>query len=804
MFRLVSENTVEEKIVERAQQKLKLDAMVVQQGRLKDKDKVSKEEIMAAVRFGADTVFRSEESTITDEDIDVILARGEAKTKELAQKIQEKDKGDLLDFRLDGGISAQTFEGVDYSDKDLRDHLRMLAANSVGKRERRPPPTSYNPIIAPKKSMVVNNRRIKLPKCLRIPQMEDHQFYNRERLLELDKLEFETYAAMREAGQLPPREHMEANRSLLPAELGQEKAELIAEGFGDWTRTQYFNFVKACAKFGRDDYSSIAAELDMPEELIVPYSQAFWKYGPTELKKEWERVSGTIERGEKKIAKQKKLSALLSQFIQKFDSPRDEMTFANKGTTHFAQEQDRALLCAVEKHGYGNWDLVREEIRTDSRLKFQHSVQGMSVASIAKRVDYRMRQMERELEAREKAIKNKRPPAVVTAQKTLDSVMEVDNWEKRFQELLLDGKEPQNLSGLSTESRTSFAERLKEQEAAVYRLREIEVQTQRALKVAEETKKTIHDGAQYVNYSCIGLRPATGATATKDKEVADEIKQGIELEARINKEVLKVPICGQCVNCTTSNTKLCLMRLTVRNRLLKDAGKTVGTSSAKKDEKKKPSKKRKYETSTASPKAKPKAPAVTKSSSTAISSASKRKKKLMMVKSDGQLKVRVTSQGNKRMSIPDELFPEFCRRITAYGTCERQSLINKFIEENPTISNRQVTMKLAEITVKTRPKCVPTPDHKVSRFMIFLRPAFYKHLRPEDRPDGWEPYAAADEILYNEEQKRKEAGVASSPTCTDSGSPLARISSSDATNGGGEGEETEDEDGPSPKRVRSS
>lgn len=115
IYRLVSENTIEEKIVERAQQKLKLDAMVVQQGRLKDKDnKVSKGEILAAIRFGADTVFRSEESTITDEDIDVILERGKAKTKEMAEKITKAEKGDLLDFRLDGGISAQTFEGVDY------------------------------------------------------------------------------------------------------------------------------------------------------------------------------------------------------------------------------------------------------------------------------------------------------------------------------------------------------------------------------------------------------------------------------------------------------------------------------------------------------------------------------------------------------------------------------------------------------------------------------------------------------------------------------------------------------------------
>jgi SWI/SNF-related matrix-associated actin-dependent regulator of chromatin subfamily A member 5 len=47
VYRLVTENTVEEKIVEGAQQKLKLDAMVVQQGRLKEIGKVSKEQMMA-------------------------------------------------------------------------------------------------------------------------------------------------------------------------------------------------------------------------------------------------------------------------------------------------------------------------------------------------------------------------------------------------------------------------------------------------------------------------------------------------------------------------------------------------------------------------------------------------------------------------------------------------------------------------------------------------------------------------------------------------------------------------------------
>lgn len=56
--------------MERAQQKLKLDAMVVQQGRLKDQDnKLSGEELLDAIRFGADKIFKSKESSITDDDV---------------------------------------------------------------------------------------------------------------------------------------------------------------------------------------------------------------------------------------------------------------------------------------------------------------------------------------------------------------------------------------------------------------------------------------------------------------------------------------------------------------------------------------------------------------------------------------------------------------------------------------------------------------------------------------------------------------------------------------------------------------
>ena len=39
IFRLITEGTVEERIVERAEMKLRLDALVIQQGRLADREK---------------------------------------------------------------------------------------------------------------------------------------------------------------------------------------------------------------------------------------------------------------------------------------------------------------------------------------------------------------------------------------------------------------------------------------------------------------------------------------------------------------------------------------------------------------------------------------------------------------------------------------------------------------------------------------------------------------------------------------------------------------------------------------------
>jgi hypothetical protein len=314
-----------------------------------------------------------------------------------------------------------------------------------------------------------------------------------------------------------------------------------------------------------------------------------------------------------------------------------------------------------------------------------------------------------------------------------------------------------------------------------------------ALRVAEETKQGIYEGVQYVNYSNITLRPPT--SQLKEENGPAAVKRGVQVEEKINTEILKIPICQVCSACTSDDGRLCERRLDVRRKLI-----AAEKAHPLMKDKTKPQK-RKAEHGTK----KPDKPAIKSSISTV-------KKNKMMRQADGQLKVRVTSQGNKRMSIPDELFPEFCRKISAAGTSSRTSLVNEFIEAHPTISARQVTLRLAEVTTRDRPACVPEapPEKKKGpKFMFYLRPCFYKYLPEDERPDGWEQYAEVDQKAYDAEQAAEEKANSSTPKSTPNGSASPASSKvSETTSIVADGDETEEDDDddsssePQAKKIR--
>lgn len=69
---------------------------------------VNKDDLLQMVRFGAEMVFSSKDSTITDEDIDRIIAKGEETTAELDAKMK-KFTEDAIKFKMDDSMCLPYF-----------------------------------------------------------------------------------------------------------------------------------------------------------------------------------------------------------------------------------------------------------------------------------------------------------------------------------------------------------------------------------------------------------------------------------------------------------------------------------------------------------------------------------------------------------------------------------------------------------------------------------------------------------------------------------------------------------------------
>jgi len=392
VFRLVTEHTIEEKIVERAQQKLKLDAMVVQSGRLKEKDKLSRDELLSAVRFGADKIFKSKDSSITDDDIDMILDVGKRKTQELNEKLTAADKGDLLDFKFDG-TSVNTFEGVDYSAEALANvkaEAEMLGIFDIGKRERKE--ANYNENSLFQQQISANSfaqkkpkkkKAIKLPKNYRLPRMDEWQMFDRETLRQIQEEEEAAFRALPEEQQklavmkqtsaeqqadaapsTEPTPNQEINESNVASVSGEQKVEngaqnateggsepvapfemprliseerqalkekLLAEGFSNWNRLEYTTFTRASARYGRGEHDKIALEVGKSEAEVKEFAEAFWgDLGKKRIAEhEYDRVVKFVERGEKKLEEMKCIERGVRILVSLFDNPWEELEFTH-------------------------------------------------------------------------------------------------------------------------------------------------------------------------------------------------------------------------------------------------------------------------------------------------------------------------------------------------------------------------------------------------------------------------------------------------------------------------------------------
>ncbi|CAN1857585.1 ISWI chromatin-remodeling complex ATPase CHR11 [Linum perenne] len=398
VFRLCTEYTIEEKVIERAYKQLALDALVIQQGRLTEKKAVNKDELLQMVRFGAEMVFSSKDNTITDEDIDRIIAKGEEITVELDAKMK-KFTEDVIKFKMDDIAGLYEFDDDKKDENKLE--LKKIVSDNWIEPPKREPKCNYSEFEYFKQTMCQSGpTKPQEPRIPCKPQLHDFQFFNTQRLNELYEKEVrylvQTHRKNQAKDTIEADEPEEVGEQLTAEEL-EEKEKLLEEGFSSWSKRDFNTFIKACEKYGRNDIHSIAFEIEgKTEEEVVKYAQVF-KERYEELN-DYDRIIKNIERGEAKISRKDEIMKAIKKKLDLYENPWLELKIQydqNEGSL-YSEECDRFMICMVHKIGYGNWVELKAAFRTSPLFRFDWFVKSRTTQELARRCDTLVQLVEKE------------------------------------------------------------------------------------------------------------------------------------------------------------------------------------------------------------------------------------------------------------------------------------------------------------------------------------------------------------------------------------------------------------------------
>ncbi|KAF8572435.1 hypothetical protein P879_00003 [Paragonimus westermani] len=418
VFRLITENTVEERIIMRAEMKLRLDNLVIQQGRLVEQksNQLQKGDVLEMIKYGANYIFRSKDSDLKDEDIDIILARGEQRTAEMNEKLATLGESNLRALKFDtpeesgAAFSAYYFEGEDYREKHQKGS-GIEGWIEPPKRERK---ANYAVDAYFREALRVSEPKApKPPRPPKQPNVQDFQFFP-PRLFEL--LDKEIYAFRKSIGYKVPRNPdagPDAERERLEEQMRIDEAEplnedelmekdlLLSQGFTNWSKRDFHQFIKANEKHGRDDLEAISLDVEgkTPEE-VKRYARVFWTRC-NELQ-DVDKHMAQIERGEAKIQRRAAVKRALDLKMARYRAPFHQLRIqygTNKGK-NYVEEEDRFLICMLHKLGFDRdnvYDDLRLAVRLAPQFRFDWFLRSRTAMELQRRCSTLITLIEREM-----------------------------------------------------------------------------------------------------------------------------------------------------------------------------------------------------------------------------------------------------------------------------------------------------------------------------------------------------------------------------------------------------------------------
>ena len=245
-----------------------------------------------------------------------------------------------------------------------------------------------------KQAMYPNAKAEQKPKAPRAPKqvsVHDYQFYP-SRLRELQ--DRETNSFRKEIGYKVPLadgdedilEEREAERAQAQEEIDNavpltedeqaEKVELSEQGFGDWNRRDFQQFLNGSGRYGRTNYEEIAEDIDSKTTAQVKaYAKVFWqRYKEIS---DYPKYVKIVEDGEERVRRVEHQRKMLRKKLASYRVPLQQLKINySVSTTNkkvYTEEEDRFLLVLLDKYGVdteGLYESMREEIRESPLFRF--------------------------------------------------------------------------------------------------------------------------------------------------------------------------------------------------------------------------------------------------------------------------------------------------------------------------------------------------------------------------------------------------------------------------------------------------
>ncbi|QIW95255.1 hypothetical protein AMS68_000773 [Peltaster fructicola] len=413
VFRFVTEKAIEEKVLERAAQKLRLDQLVIQQGRAQQQAKqaASKDELLGMIQHGAETIFESSNGfgafgkagEMNESDLDDLLRKGEEKTKEMNAKYEKLGMDDLQKFTSDSGTYEWNGESFVNRKKDIG-----LSWINPSKRERKE--QSYSMDKYYRQALQTGGRaaepKPKVPKAPKQQNIHDWQFFDarlqflQEKETAYFRKENNIKAPLAE-GEEDTLEQRQEDQALeqqtiddadpLTEEEIAEKESLAEHGFGEWNKRDFQQFINASGKHGRYSYAQIAVDVDSktPAE-VQEYSKVFWKRY-REIAN-YDKYVAAIKEGEQRTKRIGEQREMLRKKIKQYRVPLQQLkltyTVSTTNKKVYTEEEDRFLLVMLDKHGLdseGVYEKIRDEIRESPLFRFDWFILSRTPIELGRR-----------------------------------------------------------------------------------------------------------------------------------------------------------------------------------------------------------------------------------------------------------------------------------------------------------------------------------------------------------------------------------------------------------------------------------